>query len=77
MENRIKSQIATIHHNMDICASGRTYSETLQRTSNLEAAMSRFELSLLAGMMVHPSGSFTTEQSTSSIQMDWFQEYPM
>ena len=63
------------YHIMEVLASGNKYSQILEQTFSPEIAMSHFELSLLMGMMAHPASSFTTEPSTSSVRMEWLQEY--
>ena len=75
MNNLMEYKLSTKPHTMEVYASGNTYSQTLKQSLSQELAMSHFELSLLMGMMVHPASSFTTEQSTSSVRMEWLQEY--
>ena len=75
MINSMEYELSTRQHIMEVYASGSTYSRTLRQSLSREKAMLHFELSLLMGMMVHPASSFTTELSTSSVQMEWSQEY--
>ena len=75
MNNSMEYELSTEPHIMEVYASGNTYSQTLKQSLSQEQAMSHFALSLLTGMMVHPASSFTTEPSTSSVKMEWLQEY--
>ena len=65
----------TPSHTWALQASEIMCSRTSKQISGLDEAISPFELSLLTGMMAHPHSSFTTEPSTSSVQMEWSQEH--
>jgi len=58
-----------LSHTWELHLSEITSSQTFVQISNQKQVISPFELSLLMGMMAHPVSSFTTEQSTSSVQM--------
>ena len=59
----------------EVLVSEITSFQTLPLISDQEEVISPFELSLLMGMMAHPHSSFTTERSTSFVQMVWLQDH--
>ena len=63
------------YHTWELQLSEITSSRTLVQISGPDTPILPFELSLLMGMMVHPRSSFTTEQLTSSVQMEWLQDH--
>ena len=39
--------------------------------------LSDFELSMMCGVMVHPSSSFTIDNEGTSLSIEWVQDYPI
>lgn len=73
MSSDTKNEI--LSHTWEVHVSEITSSQTSVQISAQNEAISPFELSLLMGMMAHPASSFTTEQSTTSVSMEWSQDH--
>ena len=69
------SQDETKSHTWEVSLSVITSSPISILTLAARLQMLPFELSLLTGMTVHPRSSFTTVPLTSSVRMEWSQEY--
>ncbi len=43
----------------------------------LSNQLSDFELSMMCGIMVHPSSSFSIDNDGTSLSIEWAQDYPI
>ena len=62
-------------HFFEISKSNSPAFTTTRSGTSADDQMSEFEVSLLMGAMVHPASTFSVELSTSSVTIEWFQEY--
>jgi hypothetical protein len=63
------------HHIFEISKSCSPEFTTKRVNCDFEKPVSAFELSILIGVMVHPAATFSIENDTSSLSIEWYQEY--
>lgn len=63
------------HHFLEISKSSSPGFTTVRPCANTKDPLTTFELLLLAGVMVHPASTFSIEMATSSVSIEWYQEY--
>ena len=65
------------HHTLEISNSSSPDFTIVRSQGDASDTVSAFELSLFIGVMVHPAFTVSVEESTSSVSIEWYQEYPM
>jgi hypothetical protein len=65
----------TSHHLLEISNSCSPCFSIARSESDKSNELSTFELSLLCGVMVHPASTFSVETETSSVSIEWQQDY--